>query len=130
MTIDRLARAWFGLDTIPGVRVHIADGVSFIENAIPASWDIVVIDAYDAVHCSVDFCRRSFLTAVRRSLRPGGTVACNVIGTLGEKGSVSDFTSAARRVFDTVRIVPVLTPEETYSRDALRNVVVVAGRLD
>lgn len=121
-----LARAWFDFEDIPGVTVHIADGSAFIANAAPSSWDIIVIDAYDAASCTSDFSRIEFFSALQRALRPGGAVACNVIGTLNGRGPVSEFVSAARSVFQAVRILPVFELDEDYAPNALRNVVLVA----
>jgi spermidine synthase len=123
-----LARTWFGLDAIPGVHVHIADGVSFIRAAAPSSWDVVVIDAYDASTFAEEFAGTAFLGALRNALRPGGAVACNVIGTLTGHGPVRQFVGAARTTFDRVRVVPVVDLDEQYSGSSLRNVVVVATR--
>ena len=128
--VIELARAWFDLSAIPGVTVHIADGAAFIRAAAPSTWDVIVIDAYDASTFAAAFADKEFLTALRSVLRPGGAVACNVIGTLVGDGPVRTFVSAAQRAFDTVRMVPVVDLDEHYSGDALRNVVVVATRSD
>jgi spermidine synthase len=126
--VIELARAWFDLSAIPRVTVHIADGAAFIRAAAPCTWDIVVIDAYDASTFATEFADERFLAAVRAVLRPGGALACNVIGPLAGAGPVRQFVSAARTVFDTVRIVPVVELNEPFSGDALRNVVVVVTR--
>jgi spermidine synthase len=128
--VIELARAWFDLGAIPGVAVHIADGARFIREAAPSSWDVVVIDAYDASISSTAFSGDEFLAALRRVLRPGGTVACNIIGALAGEGPVRNFVASAKAVFDAVRIVPVVESYESFSGDTLRNVVVVARRVD
>jgi len=126
--VVELSRAWFGLDAIPHTTVHVAEGASFIRRAAASSWDIVVLDAYDAAECSSELLEREFLLAVRRALQPGGALACNIIGALGGQGPLADFVVAARAVFADVRLVPVVHPDETYSPDSLRNVVVIATR--
>lgn len=126
--VVELARTWFGLDSVPNTTVHVADGVSFIERAAPGSWDIVVIDAYDASSSSPPFASREVLVTLRRVLRAGGAFACNVIGTLGHVGPVSDLVRAARSLFGDVRVLPVLGRDEWGAADALRNVVVVGKR--
>jgi spermidine synthase len=124
--VVRLAQDWFGLDAVPQVTVHIADGVEFIKSAPPRSWDAILLDAYDAEVGAPVYCQVAFTSALRRALRPGGAVACNLIGTLGKNGPVRDFVSSCSSVFDTVRIVPVLDAHEAFDRDTLRNVVVIA----
>lgn len=125
-----LARAWFGLDAVPRLTVHIADGASFIRHAHPRTWDIVVIDAYDASDCSPAYLQRDFLLALHFVLQPGGAVAFNIIGTLRGPGPVATLVNAARTIFEDVRMIPVIASDETYAEDALRNVVVVATRGD
>lgn len=126
--VVELARVWFGLSTLPGVSVHVADGAAFIAAAAPATWDIVIIDAYDASSFAAQFTGKAFFTALRAVLRPGGVVACNVIGTLAGNGPVQKFAQAAHGTFGNVRLLPVVNVEERYAGDALRNVVVVATR--
>ena len=128
--VIELARSWFGLATIPSLTVHFGDGAQFIASAKPSCWDVIVIDAYDAATFAAEFSQHSFLASLKRALRPGGAVACNVIGTLNGRGAVSSFVSAIQAIFDVVRVVPVVGPRESFVRDARRNVVVVATRDD
>jgi len=125
-----LARAWYALDAIPKLDVHVADGVAFVAAAPPASWDIAVIDAYDAERTCARFTEQAFFRALHAALRPGGAAAFNVIGALAGDGPVRRVVRAARSVFDDVRLVPVVALDEAYAADALRNVVVVATRGD
>jgi spermidine synthase len=106
-----LARRWFDLDSIPRLAVHVADGVDHVRRAPPAWWDVIVIDVYDASSFQQDFAVLDFLRAVRRALREGGALACNVIGTLGGQDAVAAFVASARHVFDDVRLLPVVDPD-------------------
>jgi spermidine synthase len=123
-----LARAWYDLDSIPGLKVHVSDGATFIEKARPGSWDLVIVDAYDRQDLAAPFTRRSFFAALRRSLVPGGAAALNVIGTLDGRGTVAAVARAARAELDAVRLLPVVTVDEDYFPGTLRNVVVVGSR--
>lgn len=128
VAVIELARTWFELDNIPGVTVHLADGVEFIGAATPATWDVVVIDAYDASTFDEKFSDGVFLAKVRAVLRPGGAMACNVIGSLSGSSAVQRFLSAARGHFEQMRLLPVVALGERYAPDTLRNVVVVGVR--
>jgi hypothetical protein len=126
--VIELARDWYALDAIPNLTVHVDDGVAFVETAPPASWDVAVIDAYDAETCSARFARRAFFSSLRAALRPGGTMAFNVIGALSGDGALGAIVRAARAELDDVRLLPVIGANERFTADALRNVVVIATR--
>jgi spermidine synthase len=121
-----LARRWFDLDSIPRLTVHLADGAEHLRRASPESWDVVVLDVYDGAGFSRHFGSAEVLRAIRRALGPGGAVACNVIGTLAKGDPVAAFVASAQSVFEDVRVLPVVHPDENFSKEALRNVVVVA----
>lgn len=122
-----LARRWYDLDAIPGLAVHVADGVDFIGRAPPRTWDVVVLDAYDTGALSEAFLRRSFFADLERVLRPEGAAAVNLIGTLDGRGPLRALVGAARAEFSDVRVVPVMTPDEEYAPHAPRNIVVIAS---
>lgn len=129
--VVELARAWYRLDDIPGLTVHIADGASFAEHAAPAKWDIAVIDAFDTSYSSdaADaLLKPAFFAALHRALRPGGALAVNVIGTLDGHGPVRDVGACLKRSFCRVRVVPVMDADEGYAPSALRNVVLIASK--
>jgi spermidine synthase len=129
--VVELARAWYGLDDIPGLTVHVADGASFAQHAVASSWDVAVIDAFDASDTGdapQALLRAPFFAALRRLLRPGGALAVNVIGTLDGHGPVRDVSACLKRWFRRVRVVPVMQADEDYAPSALRNVVLVASK--
>lgn len=57
-------------------------------------------------------------------------MAINVIGTLETRGLVRDIVRAASAELRGVRVVPVMTAEESYCPGARRNVVIVAARAE
>lgn len=126
--VIELARRWYALDAIPNLQVIIADGVSQVQQAAAGSWDVAVVDAFDATHGSTPWAQPAFVAALQRALMPGGAVAINVIGTLAERGAVRDVVQALSARFRDVRIVPVLDTNEAYAPESLRNVVVIASR--
>ncbi|AKU98374.1 Spermidine synthase [Labilithrix luteola] len=123
-----LARRWFGLDAIPNISITIDDGASFLRRSPSSTWDAIIVDAYDGSVLAAPFASRAFFADVRRTLRPGGGLAFNVIGTLGGNGELQRIERAARAERLDVRLVPVLDPGEAYSPMAVRNVVLVARR--
>lgn len=127
--VVELARKHYALDEIPRLAVHVADGVAFVQGAPPSSWDVVVVDAYDASDLAHGTGTRAFFASLHRALRAGGAFAFNVIGTLEEGDVVRELGAIARAIFDDVRIVPVMVPGEGYSPRTRRNVVIVGTRL-
>jgi hypothetical protein len=123
--VFELASRWFGLDAIPGVSTHVADGAAFVR-AARARWDIIVIDAYATGPLGDAFSSSDFFSALTHILRPGGVVACNVIGTLGGDGQVAAVVAAAATAFSDVRMLPVVEKDERDVAGARRNVVVIA----
>jgi spermidine synthase len=123
-----LAREHFALDAIPNVHVHVADGADHVARAPQASWDIVVIDAYDASDMGVAFSTHAFFATVARALRPGGALALNVIGTLGGRGPFERTHRALATELADVRIHPVTTVGERLAGDTQRNIVITAVR--
>lgn len=76
--VVEVARDWFGFRSDGSLRVHVLDGRAFIEGAPPASWDLVVLDAFSADGIPRALTTRAFLEAVRRALAPGGVVVSNL----------------------------------------------------
>ncbi|OJY16079.1 MAG: hypothetical protein BGO98_25890 [Myxococcales bacterium 68-20] len=123
-----LARRWFALDAVPNLAITIDDGASFLRRAPSETWDAIIVDAYDGSVLASPFASRAFFADVRRTLRPGGGLAFNIIGVLGGTGELQQIERAARAERLDVRLVPVLDPGEAYSPMTLRNVVLVARR--
>lgn len=125
--VIELARQWYALDAIPDLKVVVDDGSRHVQQAPAGSWDIVVVDAFDATLGSSCWAQPTFVTALQRALASGGAVAINVIGTLGGSGPVREIVQALSARFAQVRIVPVLSTDEAYAAETLRNVVVIAS---
>jgi spermidine synthase len=126
--VVELARAFYSLDEIPGVRVHVADGAAFLRSAPSCSWDVVVVDAYEGDTLGDGMSGRAFFAAVRAALCPGGAMAFNVVGALDGTDPVRSVVDAACAELADVRVVPVMTGSERYDATVLRNVVVVGVR--
>jgi spermidine synthase len=73
-----VARQHFGFREDARMTAHAADGRAFIEEAAPASYDVVFLDAFSADGIPFALTTAEFLTAVRASLAPGGVVVSNV----------------------------------------------------
>lgn len=124
--VVQLAKQYFALDTIPGLEVVIEDAGAFVARHRAPTWDVVVVDAYDATDLAAPIASRTFYDALHRAMHPGGAVACNVVDALASTGPLRRVQSAMVGSFHDLRIVPVVTPTERYAPHDRRNVVVVA----
>lgn len=124
--VIELARTWFDLGRVSELTVHIADGAEFVAQARPGSWDVAVIDAFDARRLVQEVTEPSFFHALERGLRPGGALAFNMIGSLAGNDAVARVARAIGAVFEDVRLLPVVSLDERYAPETLRNVVIVA----
>lgn len=124
----QLAREWYALDAVPGVVLHEGDGADFVRRvSARASWDVIVVDAFDELAIPDRLLAPSFFHDVARALAPGGAVAFNTIGPLAGASDVSRVERGLRAELGDVRRVPVLDPEEAFDPSASRNVVLVAS---
>jgi SAM-dependent methyltransferase len=121
-----LARAFFGLDSLPGVRLHQADGAAMIARADAREWDAILVDAFDGSALAEPFAQPAFFHAARRALAKAGALSFNVIGTLALGDEIRRVEASARAAFGEVRLVPVIDPDEAIAIENRRNVVVIA----
>ena len=73
-----VAQRWFGFAPDPRMTVHTGDGRAFIEAAPPATYDLIVLDAFSDDEVPYALTTRQFLETVRSRLSPGGVVVSNL----------------------------------------------------
>eukprot|EP00775_Hariotina_reticulata_P013363 gene13363-13490_t len=56
----------------PRVKVHICDGIKFVQEADEGSYDIIIVDSSDPVGPAQVLFQQPFFEAMHRALRPGG----------------------------------------------------------
>ncbi len=77
--IARLARERLGLVTGPDLRVELGDARLSLARQPAAGYDVVVGDAFGGRAVPWHLTTREFVAGVRRTLRPGGVYAVNLI---------------------------------------------------
>lgn len=75
--VVRVCRRFFDLTRRDGLAIHVMDGRRFVQRT-PHRYDVVFLDAYDAVDYPRHLGTREFFTEVRRTLAPGGVVVANL----------------------------------------------------
>ena len=83
--VIRVAEAYFGLQVSRQLRVHVADGREFIEQAIHDGhrYDLVMLDAFDETYIPPHLITHEFLLRVRDVLAERGVVVANTAGRSG-----------------------------------------------
>jgi len=102
--IVEVARRYFGFRPDSQLVVHTGDGRVFIERAAPASYDLIVLDAFSDDEVPFALTTRQFLEAVRARLAPGGVVVSNLWSSGREYGSM---LATYRAVFSDAHLVGV-----------------------
>ena len=72
-----VAREWFGFVEDERLSVTVGDGRGYIES-VEEPYDLVVLDAYDAVSVPRSLTTLEFLRSVRQAVAPEGAVVANV----------------------------------------------------
>jgi spermidine synthase len=122
--VTELARRYFRLEDQPRLQIRHGDGRVFLNHS-EELFDAILIDAYSSLH-SVPH-HLTTLEAARhmhRSLRPGGVLMANVIGSIrGETGAfVRAEVRTLEQVFPRVLVVRVDHPRP----DLPQNLMIVA----
>lgn len=120
------AREYFALPDDPRITVYHDEGRRFIESC-SATYDIIILDAFDDDHVPSKLLTEQFLRACQRILSPDGVLAYNVIGaTCGAHSR--PFRSLHRTLSNIWRHVwtfPLRANEGLP--DATRNIIVLAS---
>lgn len=70
-------RSWFDLPRSPELKMRCADGREVLETTRPASWDVIVRDAFASGSVPSHLATRECALSAARALRPGGLYAVN-----------------------------------------------------
>lgn len=121
--VVRVAREYFGFPGDNEIRVHVADGRTFLKNSQKA-YDLIMIDAYYADSIPFHLTTVEFFELARERLKPGGVLASNLIGALeGTRSKLfGSMLLSITRVFPDTYVFPVNYRPGTES--TLRNIEV------
>ncbi|MBX3290845.1 MAG: fused MFS/spermidine synthase [Acidobacteria bacterium] len=124
-----IAREHFGLKDDPRLRIFHQDGRVFLNNAPPASYDVVMMDAFGSLF-TVPF-QLTTVEAVRRIydvLDEDGAVVFNIGSSL--TGDSSLFLQAELATYRSVfPVVNVYKVDKSAPDERLQNIIIVASKL-
>lgn len=102
--IVEVAQRWFGFRPDAQMVVHTGDGRAFIDSAPPATYDLIVLDAFSDDEVPYSLTTREFLTAVHAALSPDGVVISNLWTAAPAYPAM---LATYRAVFDEVHLLRV-----------------------
>lgn len=100
-----VAREFFGFREDSRMQAHVADGRQFIEKT-RQPYDVIFLDAFGSDSVPAHLTTQEFLRAVRRAVKPGGSVAGNLWGR-GYNPLYDSMVRTYQEVFDEVYIIDV-----------------------
>eukprot|EP00898_Chlorokybus_atmophyticus_P003176 jgi/Chlat1/385/Chrsp10S01496 len=83
----------------PRVRVHVMDGIKFVEDAQPGTYDAIIVDSSDPVGPAKVLYEQPFYRAMARALRPGGIVCTQAECTWLHLDLIKELTADAAAIF-------------------------------
>jgi len=119
--VTRLAQAWFGL-TADEAAVYEDDGRRFLAAQPPASYDLIVMDAFGSSSIPFHLVTEEVFALIRSRLAPGGLLAMNIESVGWHSELVEAIGNTAAQVFPHVQALPIAEPPTK-----LGNVVMLAS---
>jgi spermidine synthase len=108
-----VARTFFGLDQLPRLRVHVADGARFVAERLSqgyrGAYDIALLDAYTGDGIPAHLETPEFFAAVSGLLDPGGVAILNL--GIDEPAEERRVKESFRRAFGSCLALRVLEDE-------------------
>ncbi|KAJ8427322.1 hypothetical protein Cgig2_030587 [Carnegiea gigantea] len=80
----------------PRVRLHLGDGIAFLNSVVPGTYDAIILDAF---HVMEELADKDFLQSVARALRPGGILCAPAESFWGENLELHNVITLCRKVF-------------------------------
>ena len=96
----------------PRMHVHVGDGVAWVRDAEPGTYDVILVDGSDPVGPAIELFGASFYDNCRRSLRDGGVLAAQAGSPTMQRDIHFDAIERLGRAFD--RVHPYYTSVVIY----------------
>lgn len=83
----------------PRVKLHIGDGVAFLKEAPPGTYDAVIVDSSDPIGPAKELFEKPFFESVAKALRPGGVVCTQAESIWLHMHIIEDIVTNCREIF-------------------------------
>ena len=87
----------------PRVHVHVGDGLAFVAQAAPDSFDAIIVDSSDPVGPAEVLFQRPFFESMRRAIRPGGVIATQAESVWLHMNIIEALHAMCKSVFESVQ---------------------------
>jgi len=101
----------------PRLELIVGNGVSYVEHANAAYYDLVIIDGCDPVGPARGLFSVEFYRACERLLRPGGALALQAGSPILQHDQFIETIANLRQVFPRERVKPYFGPAPLYASD-------------
>jgi len=103
--VIRLAEGYFMLPRAKTIHLYCEDGFDFIQNAPPATYDLILTDAFDSHGMAPSIYQRPFFDLCSQALTPHGTASFNLWSS--NKVNFAKVKEELRSSFTEVLFLPV-----------------------
>lgn len=121
----------------PRLVVRAEDGVAFIKNAAPASYDVILVDGADPVGPAEGLFNEAFFAACKRALTPAGVLVTQSGSPVAQRDihvalvrTIGGVFATTRPYFQAVPLYPGALWSWTYASDAVDPAAVDAARAE
>jgi spermidine synthase len=122
-TLVRIAEEELGLQRSQRLRVRVGDARVALREQPPATYDLVIGDAFGGLAVPWHLTTREVVTQIKATMRPGATYAVNLID-YPPLGFARAETKTLQSVFANVAVI---APSERIDRTAGGNFVLIAS---
>lgn len=98
--VEEVARTYFGLHNLPGVKIHIQEGRHYVQST-KKKYDLVILDIFVANGLLFDFLTKEFIAEVSSILTDNGIVSLNTFVLEDLSGVESNLFKAMVKTYQT-----------------------------
>lgn len=98
----------------PRVKVNVCDGIKFVQDAAPETYDVIVVDSSDPVGPAEVLFQQPFFEAMHRALKPGGVVCTQAESTWLHLEIIKSLAAMCKGVFQGGSVQYAFTTIPTY----------------
>lgn len=112
----------------PRVKVHICDGIKFVQDAAEGSYDVIIVDSSDPVGPAEVLFQQPFFEALHRAVRVGGVICTQAESLWLHMEVIKSLACMCKQVFAGGSVCYGYTTIPTYPSGQIGMMVCCKGR--